>query len=272
MANYFVGDIQGCYDELRKLMDQVGFDPAEDVLWCTGDLVARGPGSLEVLRLFRELGDAGRTVLGNHDLHLLAVHARLKKAKPKDRLQAFLDAPDSDDLIQWLRCQPLYRHLPEHKLILTHAGVPPHWGVDEVIRRGDEVSATLQSDHYLEFVGQMYGDKPDLDDPDASPYRRQTYTINCLTRMRLLYPDGRLDFYAKGNPAGEGTLVPWFRLPHPLLQEYRLVFGHWAALMGQTRTRNAISLDTGACWGHWLTFWQLETGARFTQHADKVWG
>ncbi|WP_028112852.1 symmetrical bis(5'-nucleosyl)-tetraphosphatase [Ferrimonas kyonanensis] len=273
MANYFVGDIQGCYDELRRLMDKVSFDPDHDVLWSTGDLVARGPGSLQVLQLFRQLGDAGRTVLGNHDLHLFAVHAGLKRPKPKDRQQELLDSAECDQLIQWLRQQPLHCHLPEHRLLMTHAGVPPQWDLDTVLHQSAEVSRTLQSDNYLDFIAQMYGDKPDHWDPNGDDYQRLTYTINCLTRMRLLHPDGRLDFYSKASgPDGEGELLPWFSHPHPLLDRYRIVFGHWAALMGRTRHANAISLDTGACWGHWLTFWCLENDTRYIEHAHRSWG
>ncbi|MBY6187160.1 symmetrical bis(5'-nucleosyl)-tetraphosphatase [Marinobacter hydrocarbonoclasticus] len=268
MANYFVGDIQGCYNELCRLLDSVHFDPASDTLWACGDLIARGPDSLAVLRLMRELGEAGQTVLGNHDLHLLAVAAGLKKYKPRDRVQPLLEAPDLPELILWLRQQPLLHELPEHRLLLSHAGLPPHWDLATAKARAEAVSDTLKSDHYLDFIGQMYGEKPDDDRTLSSEIERQTYTVNALTRMRFLHSDGRLDFASKLGPDDERALVPWFLYPeHQLLRSHRLVFGHWAALMGRTHTANAIALDTGCCWGNHLTLWCLEDDSRHFQTA-----
>lgn len=273
MANYFVGDIQGCYDELCRLMEQVKFDPSVDVLWSTGDLVSRGPGSLQVLQLFHQLGDAGKTVLGNHDLHLFAVHGGFKRTRPKDRQQEMLESPELDDLILWLRKQPLYYHFPEHKLLMTHAGVHPNWSLEQVITQGDDLSARLQQPDYMDFIKQMYGTKPDRWDPNGDRNHRNTYTVNSLTRMRLLHPNLDMDFLSKcGGIKGDGELMPWFSFDHPLLDEYRIVFGHWAALMGRTTHPNAIALDTGVCWGNWLTFWRLEDNCRFVHHADRVWG
>ncbi|MBY5993022.1 symmetrical bis(5'-nucleosyl)-tetraphosphatase [Ferrimonas balearica] len=268
MANYFVGDVQGCYDELRLLLDRVHFDPTQDVLWGCGDLVARGPDSLAVLRLFRELGEAGQTVLGNHDLHLMAVAAGLKKYKPRDRVTPLLEAPDLPELIHWLRQQPLLHSIKKAKLLLSHAGVPPHWDLATAKARAKAVSRTLKSDHYLDFIAQMYGEKPDRDDVELDEMARQTYTVNALTRMRFLHPDGALDFASKRPPEEEHQLMPWFRYPgHTLLQSHRLVFGHWAALMGRTQNANAIALDTGCCWGNHLTLWCLEDDQRHCQTA-----
>ncbi|MBY5922396.1 symmetrical bis(5'-nucleosyl)-tetraphosphatase [Ferrimonas balearica] len=259
MANYFVGDIQGCYEELRRVLDAVCFDPANDTLWACGDLIARGPDSLSVLRLFRELGEAGKTVLGNHDLHLLAVAAGLKKYKPRDHVEPLLAAPDLPELIHWVRHQPLMRELPEHQLLLSHAGLPPHWDLATAHARAQAVSDTLQRDDYLDFIAQMYGEKPDDDRDVESETERQTYTVNALTRMRFLHTDGRLDFASKLGPDDERALIPWFQFPgHKLLKDHRLVFGHWAALMGRTKLPNALALDTGCCWGNHLTLWCLE--------------
>ncbi|ADN77562.1 Bis(5'nucleosyl)-tetraphosphatase, ApaH [Ferrimonas balearica DSM 9799] len=268
MANYFVGDIQGCYDELRRLLDKVHFDPSQDTLWACGDLIARGPDSLSVLRLMREMGPAGQTVLGNHDLHLLAVAAGIKKYKPRDRVDPLLAAPDLPELVDWLRQQPLLHELPQQKLLLTHAGLPPHWDLDTARARAKAVSKTLKGKRYLDFIGQMYGEKPDDDRDLDDEVQRQTYTVNALTRMRFLHLDGRLDFASKLGPDDERELVPWFRFPgHTLLQTHRLVFGHWAALMGRTQNANAIALDTGCCWGNHMTLWCLEDNQRHYQTA-----
>ncbi|SHI24823.1 symmetrical bis(5'-nucleosyl)-tetraphosphatase [Ferrimonas marina] len=271
MSNYFVGDVQGCYAELARLLDRVQFDPSRDRLWSCGDLVARGPDSLKVLRLFRQLGDAARVVLGNHDLHLMAVAAGLKRAKPKDRQQPLLDAPDLAELIHWLRQQPLLRHLPEHQLLLSHAGLPPHWGLNTALKRAEAVSKTLKRDDYLDFIGTMYGEKPDADEPTLSKRDQQIYTVNALTRMRFLYPDGRLDFACKSGPGDATELRPWFEYPkHKLLKKNTLVFGHWAALEGHSSHPNAIALDTGCCWGGSLTFWRLEDRQRIEQPALEL--
>ncbi len=266
MAEYFVGDIQGCYEELARLLDRVHFDPGQDTLWSCGDLVARGPDSLKVLRLFRQLGRAGRTVLGNHDLHLLAVGAGIKRAKPKDRQQALLAAPDLPELLQWLRQQPLLVEFPERRLLLSHAGLPPHWSLDTALRRAEAVSQTLQGEHYLEFIGQMYGEKPDEDRPGAGPLEQQIYAVNALTRMRFLHPNGRLDFACKTGPESALGLIPWYRYPqHHLLASHRIVFGHWAALDGHCDHPNGRALDTGCCWGGNLTFWRADDEHYFTQ-------
>ncbi|GAA4889453.1 symmetrical bis(5'-nucleosyl)-tetraphosphatase [Ferrimonas pelagia] len=259
MAKYFVGDIQGCYAELARLLDAVRFDPAKDTLWGCGDLIARGPGSLKVLRLFRELGPAGRTVLGNHDLHLMAVAAGLKRSKPKDQLQALLDAPDLADHIHWLRQQPLLKHFRKRAVLLSHAGLPPHWSLTTALQRAQAVSDTLKQDNYLHFIRQMYGEKPDCDTPTLSPLEQQIYTVNALTRMRFLHPDARLDFACKTGPEHSMGLVPWFRYPgHILLQSHRVVFGHWAALEGRCDHPNGRALDTGCCWGGSLTLWRMK--------------
>ena len=267
MANYFLGDIQGCFDELQALLTTIDFDPGKDTLWFTGDLVARGPKSLETLRFVRALGDAGRTVLGNHDIHLLAVHAGIKTAKPADHLAPLLTAPDCDELIHWLRRQPLLIELAEFQLLLCHAGIPPQWDSLTAATCAREVESLLQSDDYLTLISQMYSNDPALWQASLAGIERQRYTINALTRMRFCHRDGRLNLNDKCAPSQQTNpdLLPWFELPGPSLASHRVVFGHWASLMGQASHDAAIALDTGCLWGNHLTAWRVEDNRRFIQ-------
>lgn len=272
MAHYFVGDIQGCFVELQRVLAKVDFNPSRDELWAVGDLVARGPDSLATLRYFQSLGDSAKTVLGNHDLHLLALHGKLKRDKPKDNLTPLLNAPDIDGLIHWLRHQPLMRELPEQRVIMTHAGVPPQWSLDILRQESALVSDALKQPDYLEaLVGKMYSDTCDRWDPTALGLNRLCFCINALTRMRYLHVDGHLDFVSK-QPPENGTnpqLRPWFEFTSPLRQSHTLVFGHWAALMGKVSDPQLKALDTGCCWEEHLTLWHLEKNQKITQERLK---
>ncbi len=268
LNNYFVGDIQGCYHELRLLLDQLQFNPEDDCLWVCGDLISRGPDSLATLRFIKSLGSSAKVVLGNHDLHLFAVAAGLKRSSPKDLQHELLAAPDLDELLLWLRQQPLMRCCKAHNVLLSHAGFPPHWDLKTAQARTKEVADILQSDDYLAFCQQMYGEKPDTDKPHAKRFERATYTVNALTRMRYLHKNGRLELQDKSAPKGESEHCPWFAFtPHKLLSEHKLVFGHWAALLGKTGHANAIGLDLGCCWGGHLCIWHAETQLRYLMPA-----
>lgn len=270
MAHYFVGDIQGCFNELQRLLQQVDFNPSKDQLWAVGDLIARGPDSLATLRFFAELEDAAKTVLGNHDLHLLATHAGLKRVKPNDKLGALLAADDIDKLINYIRQQPLYRELPQHQLMMTHAGIPPQWDFATVKREADAVSAILKSDDYIEaIISKMYNDSAEQWSEQLTGSDRLRYCINALTRMRYLHQDGSLDFACKTPPSESNSdLMPWFEFPQTQLKaEQTIVFGHWAALMGETNKPNIKALDTGCCWGEYMTLWHLETNEYLTQNS-----
>ncbi|MCS6235749.1 symmetrical bis(5'-nucleosyl)-tetraphosphatase [Shewanella baltica] len=272
MAHYFVGDIQGCFAELQKLLAKVDFNPSRDELWAVGDLVARGPDSLATLRFFRSLGDSAKTVLGNHDLHLMALHGKLKRAKPSDNLTEILESPDISASIDWLRQQPLMRELPEHQLIMSHAGVPPQWSLEVLREEAALVSCALKQDDYLEaLISQMYSDSAEQWDPSAIGIERLRYCINALTRMRYLYVDGQLDFDCKQPPENctNPQLKPWFEFASPLRQSHTLVFGHWAALMGNVGDTKLKALDTGCCWGEHLTLWHLEKDQKITQKKLK---
>ncbi|RLV58435.1 symmetrical bis(5'-nucleosyl)-tetraphosphatase [Parashewanella curva] len=272
MANYFVGDLQGCYYELRRLLDKVAFDPSQDTLWCVGDLVARGPDSLATLEYLYQLGNSVKTVLGNHDLHLMALAAGIKKRNPKDKLDLLLDSPQLPEYIDWLRQQPLMRYLPKHQLIMTHAGVPPQWNIDTLIAQTNKVSQALQQEDYIsELIAKMYHDKQAYWHDELSEFEKLRYTIDALTRMRFLHDDGSLNFNCKQPPelCDDPSLQPWFKWDSEIKDTNRLIFGHWAALMGETNDPNVIALDTGCVWGGQMTLWHLETCEKITQKRLK---
>lgn len=272
MAHYFVGDIQGCFLELKRLLEKVDFTPSRDELWAVGDLVARGPDSLATLRFLHSLGTSAKVVLGNHDLHLMAIAGQYKQPKPSDQLAKLLQAPDLPMLINWLRHQPLMRELPEHKIIMTHAGVPPQWSLATLRQEALAVSEALINEDYLEsLISQMYSEAPESWDHDLRGLPRLKYCIDALTRMRYLYLDGRLDFACKQPPdkCDNSQLQPWFSFPSPLRQSHTFVFGHWAALMGRVNDPQLKALDTGCCWGEHMTIWHLETDQKITQKKLK---
>ncbi|ADP10066.1 diadenosine tetraphosphatase [Erwinia sp. Ejp617] len=270
MSTYLIGDIHGCYTELQSLLDRVQFAPETDQLWLTGDLVARGPGSLEVLRFVRALGDRVKLVLGNHDLHLLAVYAGIARNKPKDRLSALLEADDVDDLINWLRRQPLIQIDEEKKLVMAHAGITPQWDIDTAQTCAREVEAVLSSDTYPLFLNAMYGDMPNNWSPELSGLARLRFSTNALTRMRYCFPNGQLDMIAKESPdSAPPPLKPWFDIPGPVSRDYTIVFGHWASLEGQGTPEGIIGLDTGCCWGGNLTMLRWEDKQMFVQPSQR---
>ncbi|MDO6499826.1 symmetrical bis(5'-nucleosyl)-tetraphosphatase [Photobacterium sanguinicancri] len=266
MATYLVGDIQGCLDDLRYLLDQAQFNPLNDELWLAGDLVARGPQSLETLRFVKNLGKSATTVLGNHDLHLLAVAEGIAKCKAKDKTQAILDADDSQELLEWLRQQPLLAEHPKYSFVMVHAGIPVQWDLEQVQQQARRVEAVLQSDRYLWLLKNMYGDGPNQWSASLTELEQLRFTINALTRMRFCYPDGKLDMDCKLSPgeADIGELMPWFQLPRAKQLNKKIIFGHWAALMGY-EDEQVIGLDTGCVWGNSMTLLRWEDGQRFVK-------
>ncbi|MFV8460143.1 bis(5'-nucleosyl)-tetraphosphatase (symmetrical) ApaH [Vibrio campbellii] len=266
MSNYIVGDIQGCFDELQLLLETINFNPQKDTLWVAGDLVARGPKSLETLRFIRSLGDSAKVVLGNHDLHLLAVSLGLFSAKPKDKTQAILDAEDREPLLKWLRQQPLIQEHPE--FVMSHAGISPQWNLERARIENQEVVALLQSDKWQWLIENMYSNTPDLWDVNLHDIERYRYAINSFTRMRFCFTDARLDMVCKLPPSEitNEPLVPWFDLPQRIKLDKTVVFGHWAALEGY-QDKDVIGLDTGCVWGGELTALRWEDKQFFTQKA-----
>ncbi|MDU5781524.1 MAG: bis(5'-nucleosyl)-tetraphosphatase (symmetrical) ApaH [Pantoea sp.] len=270
MSTYLIGDVHGCYDELRALLEQVDFSPEQDTLWLTGDLVARGPGSLEVLRYVKSLGESVRVVLGNHDLHLLAVFAGISRNKPKDRLTPLLEAEDADELLNWLRRQPLLQVDEEKKLVMAHAGITPQWDLETAQACARELEAVLSSDSYPLFLDAMYGDMPNNWTPELSGLARLRFSANALTRMRFCFPNGQLDMICKEAPdSAPPPLRPWFTIPGKLPDDYTQVFGHWASLEGKGTPRGVIGLDTGCCWGGVLTLLHWESQRYYTQASNR---
>ncbi|TBL48868.1 bis(5'-nucleosyl)-tetraphosphatase (symmetrical) [Obesumbacterium proteus] len=267
MSTLLIGDVHGCYEELRALLAQVDFDPAKDTLWLTGDLVARGPDSVEVLRYVQSLGDSVRMVLGNHDLHLLAVYAGISRNKPKDKITPLLDAPDADSLINWLRRQPILQVDNKLKLVMAHAGISPQWDIETAQVCAREVEAVLSSDSYPLFLNAMYGDMPNSWVDGLTGLQRLRFSTNALTRMRYCFPGGELDMICKDAPGeAPSPLKPWFNLPSKVSDEgYSIAFGHWASLEGKGTPPQVYALDTGCCWGGDLTLLRWEDKQYFTQ-------
>jgi bis(5'-nucleosyl)-tetraphosphatase (symmetrical) len=262
MSTYAIGDVQGCWVELQRLLESIGFQPGRDRLWLVGDLVNRGPHSLEVLRFVRSLGDAAITVLGNHDLHLLAVAAGVRKASRKDTLLEIIEAPDREDILHWLRHRPLAYRESGLPYLMVHAGVPPPWSVEDTLGRAAEVEAALRGPQWAEFLSHMYGDHPDIWSDSLQGFERLRVITNCLTRMRFCTPEGRLDIDNKGGPDSANTgFAPWFSHPIRAAAATPIVFGHWAALEGKADTVNVHALDTGCVWGSRLRAMRLDDGA-----------
>jgi bis(5'-nucleosyl)-tetraphosphatase (symmetrical) len=256
MSTYAIGDLQGCHDALMRLLDAVKFDTAADRLWLVGDLVNRGPDSLAVLRFLRELGDAAVCVLGNHDLHLLALaagHGRLHKG---DTLDAVLAAPDRDALIDWLRRQRLAWR--EGDWVLVHAGVLPGWTVDEVMQYAAEAEATLQGPGYGDFLAQMYGNAPVAWDAGLQGVERLRVIVNAFTRLRYCSAAGEMEFHHKGAPGTQPSgWLPWFDVPGRKSADATFVIGHWSTL-GLINRPGLVALDTGCLWGKQLTALRLD--------------
>lgn len=258
MAVYAIGDVQGCFDELLALLTRIDFDRARDRLWMVGDLVNRGPRSLEVLRFVAGLGDRVVCVLGNHDLHLLAVAAGVGKLNKADRLDEVLAAPDLQDLVRWLRHRPLLHHDPALGYTMVHAGLAPAWTLQDSLHRAHEVEQALRGPSADEFFTAMYGEEPTGWRDDLTGLPRLRAITDFLTRARFLDRDGRCDLVTKGQlgsqPVGH---VPWFDFPGRATADLPIIFGHWSAL-GSLDRPNLLALDTGCLWGGCLTAARLD--------------
>ncbi|QBC43233.1 symmetrical bis(5'-nucleosyl)-tetraphosphatase [Iodobacter fluviatilis] len=260
MARYAIGDVQGCYAELMSLLNAMAFNPQNDQIYLVGDLVNRGPFSLETLRwASQSMGIS--TVLGNHDLHLLAVYAGVSQVKHGDTVQDILAAPDADALIGWLRQQPLLIDLGD--VLLVHAGVSPNWSLEDAKNAASEVENALRGEGWKSFLSTMYGNQPASWDVAMPLADRLRFTVNCLTRMRFVTVDGSLQLKYKGErdhaPAG---ICPWFESKDRLPLPRRVVCGHWSAL-GLMLKEQVWSLDTGCVWGAALTGIDLDSGQLF---------
>ena len=263
MSTYVVGDIQGCYSALRRLLDSVEFTPQHDTLWAVGDLIGRGPESLQTIQYLHGLGPRFNSVLGNHDLHFLAVYAGIKRNKAADKFESLLGSSYCDEYVDWLRHKPLAICL-RPDILLTHAGLYPQWSIAEALVYSQWVEQALRSQAWSDVLANMYGNQPALWQTDLPEQSRLRFIINAFTRMRFIQHQAQLEFSHKGPAdSAPNNLHPWFQLPNPkLASSERIIFGHWAALNGQTGSSQFVGLDTGYIWGQKLTLWHLETDTR----------
>jgi bis(5'-nucleosyl)-tetraphosphatase (symmetrical) len=259
MAIYAIGDIQGCYDELQALLTRLNFNANYDFLWLVGDLVNRGPKSLETLRFVKSLGESAICVLGNHDLHLLAADTGARQPRSNDTLQAVLNAPDREELIAWLRHRPLLHHDDKLGYTMIHAGLAPQWDLALARACAEEVEHLLRGKDYQQLLHNMYGNQPNRWSGDLTGWPRARVITNILTRLRYCDAHGCMDMKANGPPGSQPAgLMPWFEVADRRSAGLNVVFGHWAAL-GYHREPGIIATDSGCVWGGVLTAVRLDT-------------
>jgi bis(5'-nucleosyl)-tetraphosphatase (symmetrical) len=247
MSTYVIGDLQGCHDSLLHLLDEVKFDPRADRLWLVGDLVNRGPDSLAVLRFLKALGNAAICVLGNHDLHLLALSEGFGRMRKGDTLDEVLAAPDRDELLHWLRHQKLAWR--EGNLLMVHAGVLPSWTLEDTMQYAAEAETALQGPHYRDFFAQMYGNVPVAWDAALKGIERLRVIVNALTRLRYCSIGGEMEFHHKCAPGAQPSgWLPWFQVPGRKSADATILIGHWSTL-GLINRSDLVALDTGCLWG-----------------------
>lgn len=265
MSRYLIGDIHGCLKPLQNLLKKVDFNSKSDELWAVGDLIGRGPEAQATLEFLAEMGSSFRCVLGNHDLHALAVLCQLRKPNPKDRIADLAKSIDRDFWIDWLRQQPLLLADASESLVMTHAGIHPDWSIDEAALYADEVALCLQSRNFVQFLDKMYGNEPALWHPDLAGQERMRFIVNVFTRMRYVTDTHALEFNEKQHPDNVAPalgLQPWFNTRE--VSPWRIAFGHWASLMGDTKRSDIIGLDTGCVWGESLTAWEPESNKKIS--------
>lgn len=267
--NYVIGDVQGCFEALKALLKEIQFDAERDFIWFAGDLVARGENSIAALRFIKKLAEQGAaaTVLGNHDLTLLAYARGIKPVKEKDNVRDVIDAIDSDDLVDWLRKQPMCL-FPNEQTILTHAGIPNIWSAEKTAQLAQEVEAIIAHDDFEvldDFLKEMFGKEPALWSDQLQGHERIRCIVNYLTRMRLTDAEGRLEYSFKDaldDPMPEG-FKPWFEFESQAAQTHQILFGHWAALNGKTISNKIQNVDGGCVWGNQLMAFRLEDQQMF---------
>jgi bis(5'-nucleosyl)-tetraphosphatase (symmetrical) len=271
MATYAIGDIQGCYHAFQALLQKIQYDEKRDTLWLVGDIINRGSGSLEVLRWCYEHQQSLNMVLGNHDLHALAVKHNIKQANRHDTLQTSIEAANSDVLFSWLRDQPLLhaQNIAGQDYAMVHAGFFPQWTLDHAITLAQEVETALRADTYNVFLAHMYGNYPKSWHDDLTGFDRLRAVTNAMTRMRVCSPAGEMEFEFKGElqdiPQG---YMPWFDVPERRSQNTAIICGHWSAL-GLHHHNNIYALDTGCLWGGKLTAMCLETQVITQVNSDE---
>ena len=272
MAVYAVGDLQGCLQPLKSLLARVAFDPAHDKLWLVGDLVNRGPESLETLRFLYRMRESLVCVLGNHDLHLLAVASNIERLKKGDTLREIIEAPDAQELLAWLRQQKLLHYDAERNTALVHAGIPPQWTLKKALKCAAEVEHALSDDNlYGPYLDGMYGNEPSKWDNDLTGVARLRVITNYFTRMRFCTREGKLDLKSKeGADTALPGYAPWFTYKERKTQGLKIIFGHWAALEGKCDEPGIFALDTGCVWGGAMTLLNVDTGQRLCCDCDDL--
>lgn len=266
MPDYAIGDVQGCYDPLQRLLERINFNEKEDRLWFVGDLVNRGPQSLEVLKFIKNLPIPAKITLGNHDLHLLAkLFTKSPRKNDDDTLHEILIAEEAKELGHWLRKQKLLHHEPELKVVMCHAGIAPAWDLNLAKNCAHEVEAVLSGEEYAVFLEHMYGNEPNCWSSHLTGIARLRLITNYFTRMRFCDRQGRLILSYKGTLAeAPANFVPWYEVPNRKLVEADIVFGHWAALQGYSPDPSIYAIDTGCLWGGRLTCLRLQDRKRFS--------
>ena len=274
MSTYAIGDIQGCYSELQNLLNEINFDERRDDLWFAGDLVNKGPKSLQTLRFIKALGVNAKITLGNHDLHLLAVAKNIQPLLKKDTIQEILAADDVKELIDWLKSRPLLITDDNLNFTMVHAGLPPQWSLENAKEFAKECELILQSEKINKLLAEMYGDTPNIWVNSLQDYAKQRFIINCFTRIRFCNSDGMLDFDAKVAPGKQNTsLIPWYSLPNRKTKDNKIIFGHWSTVhIGNEKNfkqYNVYPIDTGCLWGGRLTAMRLEDEKVFSVPSEQ---
>ncbi len=269
MSTYAIGDLQGCYLELQDLLDKVNFDRTNDQLWFLGDIVNRGPDSLKCLRFVKSLGTNAITVLGNHDLHLIAIANNVRKPHRNDTVEEIIEAKDSLELLEWLKHQPLLVSDPDLNITMIHAGLPPQWSLDQAKELAQETQSLLRGKKFNDFIQNMYGDQPDIWSDTLRGNDRHRFIINAFTRIRYIDKNGKLDIKENGVPGTQpNSLIPWYAIPERKTKKDKLTFGHWSTVhLGNEnnfKQYNVYPLDTGCLWGGELTAMRLEDEKMFS--------
>lgn len=263
MATYAIGDIQGCYQSFTKLLKKIEFNPLKDRLWIAGDMINRGPDSLATMQYIMDHQQQIQCILGNHDLHFLAVAHECHTINSKDTFDDILNSSLKDEIVAWLTKQPLAVYEANFDTLMIHAGLPYNWSAQDALNYAQQVSTKIQSPSRYQFYLAMYGDQPARWDRDIQGLDRLRFITNALTRMRYCHADGSLELFAKSSPGTQNEhLIPWYELQN---NHYRgeIVFGHWASLQGKSSIENIHALDTGCVWGGSLTALRLEDKKRF---------
>jgi bis(5'-nucleosyl)-tetraphosphatase (symmetrical) len=269
MSTYAIGDLQGCYAELQDLLNKINFDENNDHLWFVGDLINRGPASLQTLRFVKSLGDSAKVTLGNHDLHLLAVANNVRKPHRKDTLDEILNADDADELIEWIRHLALLVTDPDLGFTMVHAGFPPQWTLGQAKELAHETETLLQGHQFNDFIHHMYGNEPDTWSDDLKDNDRHRFIINAFTRVRYIDENGKLNIKVSSAPGTQDeSLTPWYALPTRKTKDDKIIFGHWSTVhLGieqDFKQYNVYPLDTGCLWGGTMTAMRLEDEELFS--------